>query len=34
VDPPLLAAGREVLGVGGRPLRLDTWMQRAQPRRH
>jgi hypothetical protein len=34
VDPGLLAAGREVLAVGGRPLRLDTWMKRAQPRRH
>jgi GNAT superfamily N-acetyltransferase len=34
VDPGLLAAGRDVLGVGGRPLRLDTWMVRAQPRRH
>jgi GNAT superfamily N-acetyltransferase len=34
VDPGLLAAGREALAVGGRPLRLDTWMVRAQPRRH
>lgn len=34
VEPVLLAAGREVLAVGGRPLRLDTWMKRAQPRRH
>jgi GNAT superfamily N-acetyltransferase len=34
VEPDLLAAGREVLAVGGRPLRLDTWMKRAQPRRH
>ncbi len=34
VEPGLLAAGREVLAVGGRPLRLDTWMKRAQPRRH
>ncbi len=34
VEPGLLAAGREVLALGGRPLRLDTWMMRAQPRRH
>lgn len=34
VEPVLLVAGREVLAVGGRPLRLDTWMKRAQPRRH
>ncbi|HEX9098055.1 MAG TPA: GNAT family N-acetyltransferase [Candidatus Dormibacteraeota bacterium] len=34
VEPGLLAAGRDVLAVGGRPLRLDTWMVRAQPRRH
>jgi hypothetical protein len=33
-EPGLLAAGRDVLAVGGRPLRLDTWMKRAQPRRH
>lgn len=34
VESGLLAAGREVLSIGGRPLRLDTWMVRAQPRRH
>jgi GNAT superfamily N-acetyltransferase len=34
VEPGLLAAGREVLAVGGRPLRLDTFMKRAEPRRH
>ena len=34
VEPGLLAAGREVFAVGGRPLRLDAWMVRAQPRRH
>src|SRR4029077_20984331 len=44
-DPGLLAAGRDVLGGGGgaaaavdlwgrRPLRRDTWLFRAQPRRH
>ena len=33
-DPELLAAAREVLAIGGRPLRLDSWMQRAEPRRH
>jgi GNAT superfamily N-acetyltransferase len=30
----LLAAARDVLAIGGRPLRLDTWMKRAEPRRH
>jgi GNAT superfamily N-acetyltransferase len=34
VEPRLLAAGRDVLAIGGRPLRLDTWMKRAEPRRH
>ncbi|HSS92420.1 MAG TPA: GNAT family N-acetyltransferase [Candidatus Dormibacteraeota bacterium] len=34
VEPGLLAAGREVLAVGGRPLRLDTFMKRAEPKRH
>jgi GNAT superfamily N-acetyltransferase len=34
VDPNLLAAARDVLAIGDRPLRLDTWMKRAEPRRH
>jgi GNAT superfamily N-acetyltransferase len=34
VENELLASAREVLAIGGRPLRLDTWMKRAEPRRH
>jgi hypothetical protein len=33
-EPGLLTAAREVMAIGGRPLRLDTWMKRAEPRRH
>ena len=33
-EPALLASAREVLAIGGRPLRMDTWMKRAEPRRH
>jgi GNAT superfamily N-acetyltransferase len=34
VEIELLASAREVMAIGGRPLRLDTWMKRAEPRRH
>ena len=33
-ESALLASAREVLAIGGRPLRMDTWMKRAEPRRH
>lgn len=33
-DPALVEAACEVLGVGGRPLRLSTTLRRSRPRRH
>jgi len=33
-DPRLVGAARDVLGVGGRPLRIATTLRRSHPRRH
>ena len=33
-DPEPVGAAREVLGIGGRPLRIATTLRRSRPRRH
>ncbi len=33
-DPELVEAARDVLGIGGRPLRIATTLRRSRPRRH
>jgi len=33
-DPDLVEAARDVLGIGGRPLRIATTLRRSRPRRH
>lgn len=33
-NPELVEAARDVLGIGGRPLRIATTLRRSRPRRH
>jgi GNAT superfamily N-acetyltransferase len=33
-DPELVEAARNVMGIGGRPLRIATTLRRSRPRRH
>jgi len=33
-DPELVEGARDVLGIGGRPLRIATTLRRSHPRRH